>query len=255
MPTISSEMTSVDTLQIQPAAGAFRSGRILMPHDDTDSILTMTADQWGTSALNWGLMALCIILVILYLRRLISVLPYVSGGMLRWREFLALEGNMRLSRERDSVAVVSVLTVSVCVARLGLLRADFLESLQPGMRTLATAGIVSAFIILRAVLAAVAPTGKMRSDTARLAGRCGANFIIIYAIALLILLIISSISTGCLDFSITAAYYVTGAIWLLYLLRKYQIMSQDAGQFTAILYLCGIEIIPAVLLVVSMIYL
>lgn len=254
MPTVSSEMISVDTLQIQPAAGAFRDGSILMPHADTGSVAT-AADLWSSSALNWGLMALCIILVILYLRRLISVLPYIAGGMVRWREFLSLEGNMRLSRERDSVAVVSVLAVSMCISRLGLFRADFLDSLQPGIRTLATIGIVLAFIALRAILATAMPQGKMRSDTIRLAGRCGANFLIMLTLIFLILLIISSVSAGCQTFAVKAAYYVTGAIWALFLLRKYQIVSQDNGQFTAILYLCGIEIIPAVLLVASMIYL
>ena len=133
MPTISSELYSVDTLQILPAEDAFVQGHFLMP-EENGQFQTYSeipgqeyGDQWNASRVNWWITALAILLVILYLRRFTSILPHISRGVLRWREIISMEGNMRLCRERDSVAAAALLISFVCVSRLDMLPAEFLE--------------------------------------------------------------------------------------------------------------------------------
>lgn len=62
---ISSQITSVDTLQVKSATEAFVQG-YLPTHDGTLLGTVASPDLWGTSPLNWGLMALCIILILIF---------------------------------------------------------------------------------------------------------------------------------------------------------------------------------------------
>ena len=77
----------------------------------------------------------------------------------------------------------------------------------------------------------------------------------IESVCYLLLVLLGSFSQGCFEFAHKASYYVTGFLWGLYLIRKTQIMDTIDGQFTAFLYLCTVEIIPAGLLVASIVYL
>ena len=253
MPTISSEITSVDTLQIRPVSEAFAQGQLFM-HTTTEQSIP-TTDLWGTSPLNWALMALCIVLLLISMRRFISVLPSIWNTLFRWREIVSIEGNMRLSRERNSVALASIFICSLCISRLGLFHNKFLSALSPGFQTLAIIGILCAYLLARWIAGAVTPTGKIRFDTAKISGHGGANFFILETFFLAIGITILAISSSCLPHIKTAAYIFTGLLFTVNLIRRYQIITQDCGFFTAISYLCSVEILPAVLLVISLVYL
>lgn len=261
MPTISSELYSVDTLQILPAEDAFVQGHFLMP-EENGQFQTYSeipgqeyGDQWNASRVNWWITALAILLVILYLRRFTSILPHISRGVLRWREIILMEGNMRLCRERDSVASAALIISFVCISRLDLFPAAFLAALTPGWKSLASAGVIVGFLILRQICTLCAPSGKIRQDTKRISEGCASNFFIMGVSLLLFLIILYSLSSTLAIFAHKAAYWVILAVWLVFLMRKYQIIATDDGRFTAILYLCTIELIPAVILAATMMYL
>ncbi len=254
MPTISSEIISVDTLQIKPAAQAFEGGQLYTGAPAAEQIQA-AADTWSLSALNWGLMAFCIILAIIAMRRYISVFPYVSGGFFRWKEILNMENNMRLSRERNSVAAAAVPICLVCVSRLNLINAGFMDALTPGMKTLSIIGILLAFLAVRWLFSLAIPSGRLRGNTARAADGAWGNFTIALSSALLLLLVIRSVSDGCAQTAESISLYVTAFLWVVFLVRKYQILAYDCGQFKSFLYLCGVEILPAAMLVVSSLYL
>ena len=247
----SSQITSVDTLQTMPAAEAFTDGR-LRTGSGLGDMAAQATDLWGTEPLNWAFMALCILLILLFLRRFISVFPHITAGMLRWREILTMENNMRLCRERDSVAAVSVPVICICVSRLDLFHAPYIDSAAPGMKTLTVSGMILATLLVRWFLAAVLPARRLRSDTARAAGSSAYNFVILLAAGLLTLTLVRSISSDFAAFTTRTAAVFSGLLWAVFLLRKYQIMASDAGPFAAFLYLCTVEILPAVLLAGSM---
>lgn len=254
MPTISSEITSVDTLQIRPAAEAFTGGRLNVGAQVSDSF-TATNDLWDMSQLNWGAMAVCIILGLLFMRRFISVFPYIAGGFFRWKEILNMENNMRLSRERNSVAFASVPICIICISRLDLINAEFMAGLTPGMKTLAIFGILLAFLAVRWFFGLTVPTRRLSGNTARAAEGSWRNFCIALSSALLLLMIIHSISTACAEFAESVSIYAVILLWAMFLLRKYQIMAYGCGQFKSFLYLCAVEILPAAMLVASILYL
>lgn len=254
MPTISSEITSVDTLQIKPAAEAFAGGHLSATELVSDTPAAV-GDAWEMSQLNWGAMALCIILGLLFMRRYISVFPYISGGFFRWKEILNMENNMRLSRERNSVAFASVPICIICISRLDVINAEFMAGLTPGMKTLAIFGILLSFLAARWFFGLTVPTRRMRGDTSRAAEGAWRNFSIALSSILLLLTIIYSISSSCAHIAESASIYAIIILWVIFLLRKYQIMAYDCGQFKSFLYLCAVEILPAVMLVASILYL
>lgn len=255
MPTISSELISADTLQIGRACDAFAEGDLLLPVAGSDIAVQANADVWSTSTLNTGMTALCIILLIIFLRRLITVMPHILTGLLRYKKLVSLEDNMRLSRERDSVATICIPTIMISVSRLDIIHADFLMELTPGMKTLAIMVMIAGFILLRSLLILCFPERKFRNDSCRISNKAGYDFLIVTTVCYLLLVLLGSFSQGCFDFAHKASYYVTGFLWGLYLIRKTQIMDTIDGQFTAFLYLCTVEIIPAGLLVASIVYL
>lgn len=255
MPTVSADITSVDTLQIGPAAEAFSEGELLLEPAGKEISVQVNADVWHTSTLNTGLAALCMILLILFLRRLVTVMPHISAGLFRWKKLVSMEDNMRLSRERDSVATVCVPTAMMCISRLDMVRADFITPLTPGMKTLAIMGLISGFLLVRKIFAAVFPERKFRHDSCKAGNKAGYDFLILLTVCYLILILAGSFSDGWMEFAHKASYYVTGALWGIFLIRKMQIMDTNDGQFTAFLYLCTVEILPAGLLVASIVYL
>ena len=97
--------------------------------------------------------------------------------------------------------------------------------------------------------------GKIRFDTARISERGGANFFILETFFLTLCITILAISGSCLYYIKIATYTFTGLLFIVNLIRRYQIITQDCGFFTAISYLCGVEIVPAALLVISLVYL
>lgn len=257
MPTISSEITSVDTLQIGKASDAFTHGALLLRPDGnavTEAPYTIP-DTWYSSTLNTSLAAFSIIMLILFLRRLVTVLPHIAGGLFNWKKLLALEDNMRLSRERDSVAYIFIPIACLCISRLDMLQPNFMSTLTPGMKTLTESGIIFGFIILRAILIKLFPERKFRHDACRLGNNTWYDFLIVLVVCYLLLIVIGSFSSVCMIFSHKMSYYVTGILWAIFLIKKMQIMESIDGQFPAFLYLCTIEILPAGLLVASIVYL
>lgn len=272
---LSSEINSVDTLQVLPACDAFTSGRLLVSEyrpSKTDMFQVDTVfvnratessvtglkeidnfpDGWESSPVNGGLMAVASVILVLYIRKFVTVFPYLVGGVFRWKRLAELENNMRLSRERDAVVLPSFIILCLGLSRLAVLSPAFIQPFSPSMRTAVTFGICMVFLIFRKIMILLVPHGKIRRDALLSAAGAGNDFLILTAGVFTVLVIISGISAGCYDFARNVSCYSICAIWGLFLFRKGQIMGGNAGQLQAILYLCAVEVLPAVLLVASM---
>lgn len=268
---VSSEIYSADTLQVLPAEDAFVSGELLLPEYEpsVDDIFqpagqatviqvpdganpSLQPDDWSASPVNWISIAVASILVVLYMRRFVTVLPYLAGGIFRWKKLAELEYNMRLSRDRDALILPSALIMIVYLSLLDILSPSFMDGLSPGMKTAATFGVCTAFFILRWILILVTPSRKIHRDSLNAANGAGGDFLIMAAAFLSLLVILRASFPAYAGLAGTASYYVTGALWVVFLIRKKEIIAADAGQLQAFLYLCSVEILPAVLLVASM---
>lgn len=246
MPTLSSEMTSADTLQIRPIAEAFVQGHLYT--QNTASSFTQLAESWIDYPANWIMMGIAIILILLYFNRFIDIIPHVVSGIFRWKKILVLENNMSLYRERNAIAAVSAIVMCLCISRLDLLKGSVTDLLSPGARTPAVFGVVFGILLCRAVIIRIFPHGGMKSDLVKAANHSIFDFLIITTCIYVLLTITIPLSGEYSPFISNVAIYLTILLWLLFLLRKCQIIASGDGQFKAFLYLCTIEILPAVLL-------
>ena len=244
------DLYTVDTLKVLPASEAFPGSRLLAPTEGDGSLGRALMD-WGDSPVNDILIVVFTILTVLYLRRLVGILPYLARGLWRWKEVLNLEASMRLSRDRTSFALVMVVPFCLVISRYNLFPLRLLEGLDAGMRTLALVGIFAAYALLRRFLTRVAEPRRINYDTWRLAATSGYNYFIVLTLVLVATAGISSIA-GVNELMVKRILqYEIAVIFAVFLLRRTQILSNACNQFTAFLYLCALEILPAGLLVAS----
>lgn len=242
---------STDTLQqARPAYEAFIRGKLA---EGTDAV---TGSGWslvsGLTATDCWMTGICLLLVIAYFRSFLSVYPHISNGIANWRKFVSMENNLRLCRERDTVWLVSLLIFCISASILDILPTHFLTTIPAWSKILAVSGIILCTFLLRYCLIAVIPVRRSDHETVMAAHSILKNMIIAISPAMLFLLLLATISEGCFEGSGKIWLYLTGAMWFIFIIRKYQIMSGGNGQFRAFLYLCAVEILPAGLLTAAM---
>lgn len=239
-----------DTLRVLPASEAFPGSRLAVPSGPVGDAARELA-QWSDSPLNCILIVAFTILTMLYLPRLVALLPHLFAGMMRWRAMLAQEASVRLSRDRSAFALVLVVPFCLVVSRFDLFPFRRPELADPGIRTLATVAVFAAYALLRQLLIRVAENRRISHDLYRIANNGGYNFFILMTLFAVITVGVCLV-LGTNDLTVkNLLYYEFSFFFALFLLRKMQILSNACNQFTAFLYLCGLEIFPAALLVIS----
>ena len=240
----------VDTLRVLPGSEAFPGSILLAPAAPADTAVREAA-QWSDSPVNCLLIIAFTVLILLYLRRFVGILPNLFAGVVRWRAILSQEASIRLSRDRTDFALVMVVPFCLVVSRYDLYSVRWIEELDPGMRTLATVGVFSAYVLLRQFLIRVAEPRRISHDTYRTANNSGFSFFVIMTLVMVLTAGVTAI-IGVNDLTVKKIlFYELAAVFSLFLVRKTQIMTNACNQFTGFLYLCGLEIFPATLLVIS----
>lgn len=227
-------------------ADPFQTGRLLLPETPPDP----SGAVEGIPFVAIVLVSVAILLFLLIFRNFLNVLPYLSDSMLRARGSTALENSVKVSRDRNLVAAVFLLPAILLIYRYRLYDPAFVRALDPSLRLLVVAGVFLGYLLLRYLLYLWARP-RRRYDDYQMAYRVGYTFFIL-------LMMLSLVTVGilyllhCSDLTVKTFLLVeTGVLLLLYLLRKGQILSTSCNPLTTFLYLCGLELLPAVLLVLS----
>ena len=224
----------------------FRSGRLLLP--DTPPQAVEAAGE-GLSLVASVLVAVSVLLFLLALRSFLNVLPYLADNIFRARGSAALENSVRVSRDRNLVATVSLVPAILLIFRYRLFDIALFDALSPDMRLLAVAGVFLAYLLVRFLLYRwLRP--RRRYDNYQMAYRAGYTFFIL-------LMMLALVTVGVCyvlrlpDLTVKTLLLVeTGVMYLLYLFRRGQILSTSCNTLTTFLYLCGLELLPTALLVV-----
>ena len=224
----------------------FRSGRLLLP--DTPPQAVEAAGE-GLSLVASVLVAVSVLLFLLALRSFLNVLPYLADNIFRARGSAALENSVRVSRDRNLVATVSLVPAILLIFRYRLFDIALFDALSPDMRLLAVAGVFLAYLLVRFLLYRwLRP--RRRYDNYQMAYRAGYTFFIL-------LMMLALVTVGVCyvlrlpDLTVKTLLLVeTGVMYLLYLFRRGQILSMSCNSLTTFSYLCGLELLPTALLVV-----
>ena len=224
----------------------FRSGRLLLP--DTPPQAVEAAGE-GLSLVASLLVAVSVLLFLLALRSFLNVLPYLADNIFRARGSAALENSVRVSRDRNLVATVFLVPAILLIFRYRLFDIAPFDALSPDMRLLASAGVFLGYLLVRFLLYRwLRP--RRRYDNYQMAYRAGYTFFIL-------LMMLALVTVGVCyvlrlpDLTVKTFLLVeTGVMYLLYLVRRGQILSTSCNTLTTFSYLCGLELLPTALLVV-----
>ena len=191
------------------------------------------------------------LVVLLLLRRLLNIFPSLLACLIRGKESFNLEASVKLSRDRDALALAMIVPFCLVVLRYRLYSPGFLEGFSENAVTGIYFAVFCVYVLLRALMAWLFRPRKMQQKTYRTAIKASSNFFIIGTLLLLA-------TGGLLDlFNVSeidvrsAMLWVSALIYAIFLLRKIQIFYSSCSVFVAFLYLCALEMIPTGILVVS----
>ena len=217
----------------------FKSGELLMEQTPSQPV-TLAG---GTPLLLSILVTVFVVLALLELRNFLHVAPFLWDSVFRARGSVALENNVRVARERSQLTLILIIPAILFIYRYRLYDARFLQGLTDDWRLVAVAGVFLGYLLLRTLMYLFLKP-KRRADNFRVAHRAGYTFFI-----LLMLPAIAGVTIlyffGANDFIIkTFLYFLSGIAYLMFLIRKTQILSLSCNPLLTFLYLCGLEILP-----------
>ena len=226
---------------------AFRSGELLLPGSPSGEAVSAGA---GTPVGVMVLVAVFVVLLILQMRNLPYLLPLLFDSIFRARGSVALESSVRASNDRNTLALTLLIPLVLLTYRYRLYDPSFLRPFSPEIRLLAIAGVIGAYLLLRLVLYKLLKP-RRKYDFYQLSHRASFTFFILAMLLILIgvgLLALFGVSDGTIRLVVLAGM---GLVYLLFLLRRAQILALSCNPLRTFLYLCGLEILPTAALVVS----
>ena len=217
----------------------FKSGELLMEQTPSQPETLVG----GTPLLLSILVTVFVILALLELRNFLHVAPFLWDSVFRARGSVALENNVRVARERNQLTLILMIPAILFIYRYRLYDASFVQWLTDDWRLVAVAGVFLGYLLLRTVMYLFLKP-RRRADNFRVAHRAGYTFFI-----LLMLLAIAGVTIlyffRANDFIIKSFLYIlSGIAYLMFLIRKTQILSISCNPLLTFLYLCGLEILP-----------
>ena len=191
-----------------------------------------------------------LLLIIIMLRRIVDILPGVFACVLRWKECVKIDEIVKVSRDRDLTALALIIPMLLVIQKHNLLPYRFLTDMSPESSFGIITAIFIGYLALR-MAASVLLLPQKSHKKSRAADNSDRTFFIILTVVTLAcswILSMMNVEASAIRHTII---WLSAAIYLLYLLRKFQIFQSSHSIFTAFLYLCALEFVPTGILVVS----
>ncbi len=191
------------------------------------------------------------LIVLLLLRRLVNIMPSLMACMIRGKESLNLEASVKLSLDRDALALAMIIPLCLVSFRYRLYSPDFIEEMTDDSVLGIYFGVFAVYIFLRFLMTWLFRPQKLPKKTYVAADKASRSFFIVYTLMLLAMGGVFGLADVQDSVSRDAMLWVSAFMYLLFLLRKTQIFSTSCSVFAGFLYLCALEMIPTGILVVS----
>ena len=198
-----------------------------------------------------ALALISVIVVMIFLKTIVEILPSVLACLIRWKENINIEASVRLSRDRDFSAIAMLIPFCLTVFRFRIYNPDFISNLPDSPRLWAIIGIFSAYLLIRKAATLMVHPRRMPQKTLSATEKSANTYFILLTLILLL------VDSTCSFFDATQNAIRLTSLWLssliygLYLIRKLQIFASSCSLFTAFLYLCALEILPTGILMIS----
>ncbi len=176
--------------------------------------------------------------------------PYLADAVFRARGSEALEFSVSVTRERNTIAYLLLIPFIMIMSRYNMYSPSFMDPMGKVGHLVTCAGVLGGYILLRFVLHMLLRP-RRNYDYFRLAQKAIYTFFILFMLLALPALGIMTVM-DVNDVVIRTVLYILLAVsYVIFLIRKAQILSLSCGGFTTFLYLCALEILPTSLLVIS----
>lgn len=225
----------------------FRGGTLDMSAEPWPALAA--GPEWTGFLTNRILACAAVLLLLLNLLDFFRIVPHLLYSYDRPHGAATLEHNMGLARSRNMAALCYLLPLCLIVDRFALARPRFFGIIPPQWTAPATVGLVLGFLIVRAVCHGLFRPRRLGGEAVSTLRHNIGNYIILLSILMLMTVGV------CAAFRVPDAaarivlLWETAAVWLFFFVRSAQLLAAHVSGFSTFLYLCGLELIPAALLV------
>ena len=217
----------------------FPNGLLWMSREPLDPVPIEAS--WAHDPVHSVLAILTIVLLIIFMRDFFILGGPISRCLTRGKANIELEHSVQLARTRNRAALLALLPMWLAAERFSLVS----ESMW------LTLAILAGYLLLRRIVAAVLPAGRLPSES-RLAVR---RALYTYSIVLSALMTLTVGIWALVRWDTETMRYVfaaeAGVVLMLSFVREAQILNTVFRPFITFLYLCGLELIPAAGLVAA----
>lgn len=227
----------------------FRQGRLEMSAAPLPEL--QSPAEWNNLLPNKIAIVLSVVLVLIYLKDIIRLIPPLLYALDRKRGGESLEYNVSAARMRNTVALIYTLPFCLIADYCGAYRPGFWSMVPPEWSSAATLGVMLAYFLLRRLCYAAIRPGKMSAESlATLKHSLYNYFIALVSVAVPTIGILPLFSVR-EDIISTVFLALTGLAFAFATVRAWQILKSRRSPLPTILYLCGLEILPAAAVVAS----
>ena len=225
----------------------FKGGTLDMSASPIPGLEALPA--WGDLLTNRILAVVAVLVLLAGLPDLFRLVPHLLYGFDRSRGAAALEHSLGMARTRNLIALACVLPFCLMADRYALMRPGFWAQIPAQWSAPATLGLLAGFLLVRAFAYLIGRPRRLGIEQyATLRHNPYNYFILLTALMLFSVGILGLVRLP--DTVIQTALWVEMAVvYLFALFRSGQILSSFGMGFPTFLYLCGLEIIPAALMV------
>ena len=198
-----------------------------------------------------GLAVIFTFIFLLSVGSFFKIIPSLGDCVMRWKGNLDLEDSLQLSGSRNWMVMVLFVPLCMVVYSHGLYQPDYMESLPPALGLAATCGTMLAYLVLRSFLNWQLEMDAYRSKTFTAANRSFYNYLILLFLIVFPIGAAFKVLIGNEYVTRTVILYITAFTYLFHIIRRGQIFASVCNPFTTFLYLCGLELLPTAVLVLS----
>ena len=192
-----------------------------------------------------------LLILLMMLRTLVGVFPSLVACLVRSKESINLEASAQLSRDRNFLAAALIVPFCLIVCKEDIYLPSFMEECNENFRLCIIFGIFMAYILIRRFLEYILRPKVKNAKIYQTACKASRTFFSLLTLTLLGIAGITSFIGTSAETVTSAMLWISASIYLIYILRKTQILAASASFFAAFLYLCALEIIPTGALIAS----
>ena len=229
------------------AGELFRSGTLEMSTEPWTALAS--GPVWTDFLTNRILACVAVLLLLLNLLDFFRIIPHLLYSYDRPQGAAALEHNMGQVRIRNMTSLCYLLPLCLVADRFALARPRLFEAVPPMWTAVATIALVLGFLFVRAVCYLLFRPRRMGGEAVSTLRHNLGNYIILLSILMLVTVGICAALRAPDALVRSLLLWETAAVWLFYMVRFAQLLAAHVSGFSIFLYLCGLELIPAALLV------